>query len=72
MGNRASNGLEPINAVDKGTASYKSCFHVTENEISSLGHLFKFGLDLGDTYFQHAILIIQSVDNVTPITGIAD
>ena len=46
LDNRASNDFYPINAVDSVTASYYSCFKVTEAEISSTGHLFKFGLDL--------------------------
>lgn len=35
-------------------------FKVTEAEISSEGHLLKFGTDLGDIYFQHAILVISN------------
>ena len=58
MGNRAGYDLNPINAVDRGLADYKSCYRVTESEIGSKGHLFIFGLDLGNTYFQHAIQII--------------
>ena len=34
---------------------------MTETEISSRGHLFIFGLDLGNIYFQHAIQIIESL-----------
>ena len=52
LSNRASNRKDPINAVDKGLATtYKSCFVVTETEISSLGHILKFGINLGDIYF---------------------
>ena len=61
LGNRASNDLYPIIAVDSGLADYKSCFKVTETEISSLGHILKVGIDLGDIYFQHAHLIIESL-----------
>ena len=58
LGNRSNGNSRPINAVDMGIADYKSCFRFTETEISSGGHLFIFGVDLGDIYFQHAILII--------------
>ena len=58
LSNRASNGRYPINDVDSGLASYRSCFQVTETEISSVGHIFRFGVDLGNIYFQHANLII--------------
>lgn len=63
LSNRASNNELPINAVDSGLANYKSCFEVTEASISSTGHILKFGIDLGDIYFQHAHLIIQSLYN---------
>ena len=46
LGNRSSNHLNPLNAVDSGAASYDSCYLVREAEISSTGHIFKFGLDL--------------------------
>ena len=39
-------------------ANYKSCYKVTKTDIGSEEHLFKFGIDLGDIYFQHAILLI--------------
>ena len=58
LSNRASNDEYPINTVDSGLADYYSCFKVTEAEISSLGHILIFGIDLGYIYFQHAILII--------------
>ena len=58
LSNRAPNDWNPINAVDKGLANYYSCFKVTEAEISSTGHVLKFGIDLRDIYFQHAHLII--------------
>ena len=59
LGNRASNDEYPIHAVNSDLATtYKSCFKVTEAEISSLGHILKLGIDLGDIYFQHAHLII--------------
>ena len=61
LGNRSAIDDNPIQFVDFGLASYKSCFKFTETEISSDGHFFKFGFDLGDIYFQHAILIIESV-----------
>ena len=59
LDNRSPNESEPIEGVDSSLASYKSCFKVTESEIgSSLNHKFIFGVDLGDTYFQHAILVV--------------
>ena len=58
LNNRASNDYVPINAVNGGLSDYYSCYKVSETEISSTGHIFKFGIDLGDTYFQHAILIL--------------
>ena len=56
--------FNPINAVDIDEATYKSCYIVTELEISSAGHLLIFGIDLGNIYFQHAILIIESIKNL--------
>lgn len=35
LGNRAPNDMYPIDAVNSSLANYKSCFIVTENEISS-------------------------------------
>ena len=58
LGNRGSTSDFPIMTVDKGLASYKSCFIVTETEIGSLDHIFKLGVDLGDSYMQHAILAV--------------
>ena len=58
LGNRASNYEHPINDVDSGLADYYSCYLVTEAEISSTGHIFIFGVDLGNIYFLHANLII--------------
>ena len=58
LNNRSSNDWVPIFAIDKGLGSYRSCYIVSESEISSAGHIFKLGIDLGDIYFQHAILII--------------
>ena len=46
----------PINSVDAVEADYESCFEVFEEQISSTGHLFKFGVNLGEVYFQHSIL----------------
>ena len=47
LGNRASNDSFPIKDVNSVLATdYKTCFKVTDAEISSGGNLFKFGVDL--------------------------
>ena len=52
MSNRASNDFKPIQYVDTGLATtYKSCYEVAETDISSTGHIFIFGVDLGNIYF---------------------
>lgn len=38
-------------------ADYKSCFASTSNELESDDHKFVFGIDLGQTMFQHAIFL---------------
>ena len=62
LGNRSPIDDFPIEGVDGALANYKSCFKVIETQISSLSDLFIFGVDLGDVYFQHSILIVQALD----------
>ena len=48
LDNRSSRaGRKSFVSEDSTFADYYSCFKVRDNEISSSGHLFKFGIDLG-------------------------
>ena len=35
-----------------------SCYVTTEAELSKEGHLLKIQIDLGESFFQHAILLV--------------
>ena len=38
-----------------------SCYATGKNELTSEGHLLKIQVDLGESYFQHAILLVQAI-----------
>ena len=43
--------------------TYESCYITTENELAANNHQLVLGIDLGQSYFMHAILIVQDMWN---------
>ena len=54
----AGNGFKPF-SDDTNQVSYESCFKTTDVELASNNHQLVLGVDLGRSYFMHAILIVQ-------------
>ena len=56
-----------IDASSTGaTASYYSCYTADEIAINQDGNFFKLVIDLGDSYFQHALLILDDFPDDYP------
>ena len=64
----SGNNLYPLIADSGGvgvskSASYRSCYKTTNNELSLLANKLKIDFDLGESLFQHCIVLIQDLYN---------
>ena len=41
--------------------TYESCFKTSQTELAGNNHLLVLGVDLGRSFFQHVILIVQDL-----------
>ena len=58
---------------DNGTlATYDTCMKTTKALMESSNHIFVLGIDLGKTYMQHAILIVEDLRSGQANSGIVD
>ena len=62
--NNRSNAIIDATTLEK--ASYYSCYVADQNAINLDGNFFKLVIDLGVSYFQHALLIIDNFPGTYP------
>ena len=51
--------MNPLIDSDATVASYNSCFSTTNVQLADENHLYVLSIDLKDSFFMHAILIVQ-------------
>ena len=63
----SGNDLSPLKApampsvMIGETASYRSCYKTTDAQLAALDHKLKIEFDLGDSFFQHCVVLIQDL-----------
>ena len=61
LDNRSSgNDLFPKNSPTT-SASHHSCYKTTDAELSLTGNILEITFDLGASYFQHVVVIVQDL-----------
>lgn len=62
LDNRSSgNGIQPCNDALGNFATYESCFVTTDVQLSMTGMQYVLGIDHKESYFQHAVLLVQDL-----------